>query len=559
MSVVSFFNMVKRWIENLTLWSSAPSKTVGSAAMLIAIAGIVSRILGFFRDRILASHFGAGDVLDAYYAAFRIPDLIYSFLVLGALSVAFIPVFTGLLADKKEEEAWKLTSGILHLMLFVLGMLALFGILFAPWLTGMIAPGFASEKREIVIMLTRVMLLSPIFLAVSAVFGGVLVSFKQFAAYSFAPVFYNIGIICGALFLVPFFGSLGLAWGVVLGSFLHMLVQYPSLYRCGFRYRLYFFHAWKDQTIRRVVRLMIPRSLGMAVNQVSLLIITIFASTLASGSLAVFTLANNIQSVPLGLFGIAFALAVFPSLSFFAAKQREQDFFEILTQTSRRILFFVLPLSLFMIIFRAQFVRVILGSGQFDWEDTILTFQVLGFLSVSLFAQSLIPLFARAFFALQNTKTPFYIALLSTALEIALIPILLPHYAVLGLAIAFSVGSVVNFIFLYFALRRKVSLWDDRAFLSPMLKIFFAALVAGAIAQASKSVFALTISELDTFVKVFLQLLTGLIIGGVSFVAVCHLLRIDELQMVKRFLIYKVLRQPETAVLAEDHPERGDW
>lgn len=551
--------MVKRWVHNLSLWSSTPSKTVGSAALLIAIAGIASRILGFFRDRILASQFGAGDVLDAYYAAFRIPDLIYSFLVLGALSVAFIPVFTELLADKKEDEAWKLTSGILHLLLFLLGILALFGILFAPWLTGLIAPGFVSEKREIVIMLTRVMLLSPIFLAVSAVFGGVLVSFKQFAAYSFAPVFYNIGIICGALFLVPLFGPLGLAWGVVLGSFLHMLVQYPSLYRTGFRYQLYFMHAWKDRALRRVVKLMIPRSLGMAVNQVSLLVMTIFASTLASGSLAVFTLANNIQSVPLGLFGIAFSLAVFPSLSFFAAKKREKDFFEILTQTSRRILFFVLPLSIFMIVFRAQFVRVILGSGQFDWEDTILTFEVLGLLSVSLFAQSLIPLFARAFFALQNTKTPFYIALVSTALQITLIPLLLPRYTVLGLAIAFSVGSIINFVFLYFALRRKVSLWDDRAFLYPMFKILFAALLAGAIAQASKSVFALTISELDTFVKVFLQLLTGLIIGGGAFVVVCHLFQIDELQMVKRFLVYKVLRQPETAALAEDHPERGDW
>lgn len=551
--------MVKRWINNLTLWSSTPSKTVGSAAMLIAVAGIVSRILGFLRDRILASHFGAGDVLDAYYAAFRIPDLIYSFLVLGALSAAFIPVFTSLLADKKEDEAWKLTSGMLHLILFALGVLALFGVFFAPWLIGLIAPGFVLEKREIAIMLTRVMLLSPIFLAVSAVFGGVLVSFKQFAAYSFAPVFYNIGIICGALFLVPLFGSIGLAWGVVLGSFLHMLVQYPSLYRTGFHYQPYFLYAWKDQAVRQVMKLMVPRSLGIAVSQVSLLVTTVFASTLASGSLAVFTLANNIQSVPLGLFGIAFALAVFPSLSFFAAKERENNFFEILTQTSRRILFFVLPLSLSMIIFRAQFVRVILGSGQFDWEDTILTFEVLGLLSVSLFAQSLIPLFARAFFALQNTKTPFYIAFWSVALQIVLIPLLLPQYAVLGLAAAFSVGSIVNLVLLYLALRRRVSVWDDRAFLYPMFKILFAALVAGAIAQASKSVFALTINELDTFVKVFLQLLTGLTIGGVSFVMVCHWFKIDELQMVKRFFINKVLRQPETAVLAEDHPERGDW
>lgn len=551
--------MVRRFAQKLVFWSSTPSKTVGSAALLIAVAGIASRILGFLRDRILASQFGAGDVLDAYYAAFRIPDLIYSFLVLGALSAAFVPIFTEFLAEKKEDQAWRLTSGVLHLMLFCLGALAFVGIVFAPFLTELIAPGFVLEKREIVIMLTRVMLLSPIFLAVSAVFGGVLVSFKQFAAYSFAPVFYNVGIICGALFLVPLFGPLGLAWGVVLGSFLHMLVQYPSFRRTGFRYQLHFLHAWKDKAVQRVAKLMIPRSLGMAVNQVSLLVITVFASTLASGSLAVFTLANNIQSVPLGLFGIAFSLAVFPSLSLFAAKKNEKDFFAILTQTSRRILFFVMPLSLCMIIFRAQFVRVILGSGQFDWEDTILTFEVLGILSISLFAQSLIPLFARAFFALQNTKTPFYIALVSTVIQIALIPILLPQYAVLGLAVAFSMGSIVNLILLYLALRSKVSLWDDRAFLYPMFKILFAALVAGAIAQVSKSVFALTISELDTFVKVFLQLLIGMVIGGVSFVAVCHWLKIDELQMVKHFVVYKVLRYPEAAALAEDHPERGDW
>jgi putative peptidoglycan lipid II flippase len=318
-------------------------------------------------------------------------------------------------------------------------------------------------------------------------------------------------------------------------------------------------NAWKDKNVQRVVKLMIPRSLGMGVNQVSLLVVTVFASTLASGSLAVFTLANNIQSVPLGLFGIAFSLAVFPSLSLLIAEKKEKDFFTALSQTSRRILFFVLPLSILMIIFRAQFVRVILGAGDFDWEDTILTFEVLKFLSISLFAQSLIPLFARAFFALQNTKTPLYIALVSEAVHIVLIPILLPEYAVLGLAIAFSVSSILNLVLLYAALRTKISFWDDRAFLFPVLKIFIAALIAGAIAQASKSVFALTTNELDTFVEVFLQLILGLAIGGTSFVVLCHWFRIDELQMVKRFIVCKVLRQPETAALAEDHPERGDW
>lgn len=551
--------MIKRWIYNVVLWGNTPSKTVGGAALLIAVAGIASRILGFLRDRILAAHFGAGDILDAYYAAFRIPDMIYNLLVLGALGAAFVPVFTGLLVAKKENEAWRLTSGVLHLLLCVLGALSLLGALFAPWLTDLIAPGFSGEKRELTILLSRIMLLSPVLLSVSAVFGGALVSFKRFAAYSFAPIFYNIGIICGVLFLTRFLGTAGLAWGVVLGALLHMLVQYPAVRQSGFRYQWYFVNVWKDEGVRRVARLMIPRSLGIAVNQVSLLVMTIFASMLASGSLAVFTLANNIQSVPLGLFGIAFSMAVFPSLSFLIAEKKQKDFFVVFSQTARRILFFVLPLSIFMIIFRAQFVRVILGAGQFDWEDTILTFEVLKFLSLSLFAQSLIPLFARAFFALQNTKTPFYMALISEAVHIALIPLLLPYYAVEGLAIAFSVGSILNLFLLYSALRKTIVVWDDRIFLLPMLKIFVAAFLAGAIAQISKFAFALTTNELDTFIEVFLQLMTGLLIGGSSFVLICHWFKIDELQMIKRFFLNKVLRQPETAALAEDHPERGDW
>lgn len=524
----------------------------------MALAGVGSRLLGFVRDRILASQFGAGDVLDAYYAAFRIPDLLYSFLVLGALSAAFIPVFTGLVARSQEEDAWKLASGLLHIVLFSMVALSLIGIIFAPWLIEWIVPGFSADKQTLVVTLMRVMLVSPLFLVISAVFGGVLVSFKQFGAYALAPILYNVGIISGVLFFVPFIGVVGLGWGVVFGAFLHMAIQYPSMRRAGFRYQPQFFSAWKDPLVRHVLRLMVPRSLGIGVNQVSLLVVTIFASTLASGSLAVFTLANNIQSVPLGLFGIAFSLAVFPSLSLFIAQQKEKDFFMTLAQTSRRILFFVLPISVLMIVFRAQFVRVILGTGDFDWEDTILTFEVLKFLSVSLFAQSLIPLFARAFFALQNTKVPLYIALASETVHILLIPLLLPQYAVLGLAIAFSVSSILNFVLLYGMLRRTVHFWDDRAFLFPILKILVAAIVAGVIAQGSKSIFAFTTNELDTFIEVFLQLATGLAIGGAVFVFLSHWFQVDELKMVKRFILCKILRQPETPAFAADHPERGN-
>jgi putative peptidoglycan lipid II flippase len=184
---------------------------------------------------------------------------------------------------------------------------------------------------------------------------------------------------------------------------------------------------------------------------------------------------------------------------------------------------------------------------------------VLKFLIMSLFAQSLIPLFARAFFALQNTKTPLYIALVSEVVHIALIPMLLPYYAVEGLAIAFSLGTILNFSLLYIFLRKSLPSWEDKKIIVPVGKILLASLLAGVVAQLSKSIFALSANELDTFIEVFLQLFIGFAIGGGAYVFFAHWLKIEELVYVKRFLLCRLLRQPQAAVLAEDHPERGDW
>lgn len=549
-----------RIVRRLWQWSERPVETLGGAAFIIALAGIASRLLGFVRDRLLASSFGAGDLLDAYYAAFRLPDLIYGFLVLGALSAAFIPVFTELIAHEKREEAWRLVQGALQWLIVFLGAAALVGILFASQIALWIAPGFSPEKQELVALLTRVMLLSPVFLAVSAVLGGVLVSFKQFLAYSFAPVFYNIGIIFGIVILFPFLGPAGLAWGVVLGAFLHMAVQIPAFRRAGYKAQLVSLaHSWRDEALRKVVRLMIPRSLAVAVNQVSLVIVTVFASTLVSGSLAAFTLAINIQSIPLGLFGIAFSLASFPVLSTLAAKKEYDEFFKIFSQTAKRILYFVLPLSFLLIIFRAEIVRVVLGTGAFNWEDTILTFTVLGWLAVSLFAQSLVPLFVRAFFALQDTRTPLFAALASEAVHLSLIPMLLPRYEVAGLAIAFSVGSIVNFSLLYLALRHRVSEWKDRDILTGVAKIAVVAFLAALIAQYSKGIFALTIDRLDTFIEVAAKLGLGVVIGTATYIFASAFFRLPEYAQVKRFIWCRLLRRPETVALTEDHPEKGDW
>ncbi len=530
--------MIKK-IINSKILNGCPVETVAGAALVISIAGIASRVLGLVRDRILASQFGAGDVLDVYYAAFRIPDLVYNLLVVGALSAAFIPVFTHLVAGKKKEEAIILSSGVVTLLAVSIATISLLFVIFAPFAIKFITPGFSSEKMGEVVDFTRIMFLSPLFLGISAVFGGILVSYKRFLVYSLAPIMYNAGIIFGALVFVRFWGSIGLAWGVVLGAFFHMLIQYPAAKKAGFKYSFSPAKSICDKNVRKVLTLMIPRSLGVAVNQINLLVITIFASTLAAGSLAVFNFANNIQSVPLGLFGISFAVAAFPHLSSATGKENRQEFVRIFSRTFRRIIFFVIPMSVFIFVLRAEIVRAILGGGQFDWEDTVKTLNVLGILSISLFAQSLIPLLARSFYSICDTKIPFYAALISEAVNILLVILLIGDFQIMSLAIAFSVSGILNMLLLIFVLRKKVGYLDDRKIISSFFKIGFSSLAAGAAIQLARYYLGNFIS-LDTLAEVLSQIVISGSVGVVVFLISCYYFGIEEFYDFKKSIWIKI-------------------
>ena len=531
------------------------NKTVGGAALVIAFFGVVSRLLGFVRDRILAGTFGAGDVLDAYYAAFRIPDFLYGLLVAGALSAAFVPVFTELREKKNERSAWDLASGVFALLLLLLGLVSIVSAIFAEPLVRSIVPGFSPEKQGLSINLTRVMLIGPIFLGMSAVFGSVLVSFRNFIVFSLAPVFYNIGIILGAVVFSRFFGPVGLAMGVVLGTAMHAFVQYPSVRKAGFVFSFRRALA-TNREVWRVIKLMVPRSLGIAVGQVSFLVVTFFASALASGTLSAFTLANNIQSVPLGLFGVAFSLAAFPTLSGFAVKEEYRRFAETLLKTSRKVLFFVIPVSFMMIALRAQIVRVILGTGHFDWEDTRITFEILGVLSASLFAQSLIPLFARAFFSLQDTKTPLFLAVFSEAIHVGVLAAFVGKLGPLSLALSFSVASTVNVILLYIFLRSRIEGWNDRTFFVFLGRVSVASIFSIAAVQFGKFFFGLGNVELDTFAVVFSELLLSGALGIMAFVAAAWAFKMEELESVRCFVVSRFLRQPQLLKEAEEESSR---
>ncbi|HHE45967.1 MAG TPA: murein biosynthesis integral membrane protein MurJ [Candidatus Moranbacteria bacterium] len=541
--------MIRKIIKNNFI-NSHISNSVASAAFLITVAGLVSRILGLFRDRLLASTFGAGDVLDAYYAAFRIPDLIYNLLILGALSAAFVPVFAGLIGRHKKTEAWELANGILNLAMLAIIILSLFLYFFTPQLMKLIAPGFSSEKMSLAVRLTQVMFLSPLFLGISGIFSGVLISFKRFLIYSLAPIFYNGGIIVGILVFVKIWGPVGLAWGVVLGAFLHMIIQYPAVRQTGFKYHWLFWEHLKNRNVRKVFTLMIPRTMGIMVNQVNLLVITIFASLLASGSLAVFSFAQNLQSVPLGIIGISFAIAVFPTLSSLFANKKKTVFIKAFSQTFRQVLFFVIPLSVFILLLRAQIVRVILGAGKFDWEDTVLTFQCLGIFSLSLFAQSVVPLLARTFYAMHNTKTPFYIALASEAVNILTVVLLIGKYKILSLAMAFSLASLVQMLLLLFFLHLKLNTLDDRKIIISISKIILATFFAGVVAQISKYLVS-SVVNLNKFWGVFTQLSVSIILGGAVFLVVCQLIKAEEFMDFRKSLSKKIF-QRKKLFLEED-------
>ncbi len=461
---------------------------LGKATAIIAILTLVSRLMGFVRDLFLASQLGASTQTDIYFTAFRIPDLIYNLLILGTLSAAFIPVFTDYYL-KNKTEAWRIANSVLNLGIILVGGLSLIIFVFAKPLVSVVAPGFSEEALNQTVSLTRIFLLSPIIFTISSVFSSTLISFKKFIWVNTAPLFYNAGIIIGIIFFWPMWGLPGVALGVILGAILHALIQLPQLISLGFQWRPII--AWKNAGVKKVVRLFLPRVLGLDISYVNLIIVSIVGSTLVGGTISAFNFANNIQSVPLGIFAISTTLAVFPVLSEEYAKKQYNAFINTFNRAFVRILFFMLPLSILMLLLRAHVVRLLLGYGACDWTCTITTFDALGLLSISLVAQSLVPLLSRAFYARQNTKIPLFISLAAMAINGLLSWQLSYGLGIIGIALGFVIASAFQLILLMIYLHReiqhdlrsnKIIRESDYYIVSSSTKIMISAMVSGLVA-----------------------------------------------------------------------------
>jgi len=502
--------------------------SVKGATWILIVTLTISNILGMIRDHFLAQKIPT-DLLDTYYTAFRLPDLIFNLLILGAIAAAFIPVFTQYLSKEKKEEAWHIANSFLNISILILIASCLLLAVFMPKLIPLLVPQFGLEKQELTIRLARLMLLSPLFFGISYIFGGILNSFKRFLAYSTAPLVYNISIIIATLFLADKYNVWGIAVGVVIGAFLHMLIQIPIAIKLGYRYQSSFdFH---HSGVRKIFKLMLPRTIGLGAMQLMLLAFTFIASGLAAGSIAIFSLADNIQTMPVVVFGTSFATAIFPSLSESYSKGENERFLNYIWKGIRSILYLLIPASIGVILLRAQIVRLILGSGFFGWDQTVSTANTLGYLALSLFAQGLVSILARAFYAVHNTKTPMYISIISFASSIIFAFIFSPGMGVEGLGLAFSLGSFLNVILLYIYLRMELPQMKkyEKNNLSFIAKILLATVIMGLLVQFTKWFSGGLMGDLDRVWQVLTQTLFSIFVGAGVYLSITWYLGCEEI------------------------------
>lgn len=530
--------MIKRLFHKQT-------KSIGGATGVLAVSYIISGILGIFRDRLLVSVFGTGIETSIYFAAFRIPDLVYNILIVGGVIVAFLPLFAEYFSEN-EEKAWEMTNYVLNIFLFFLlfGSLILFFL--SPWLMGFIAPGFSPEHQGILLHLVQLLFLSPILLGVSSIFSGILQYFHRFLIFALAPILYNIGIIFGIIFLVPHFGLFGAGLGVIIGAVLHLLVQIPSAIGCGFNYKILL--SFRYPAVSRIFKLMTPRVVAILSNQINLFILTSIASGIADNAIAIFSFAKNIQGLPVGILGMSLATAIFPVFSRLWVNGEKVKFVEKFSSIFSQSLFIMIPVSVFTLVMSNQIVRLILGKMDFEAEKLISV--SLELLSFSILTWALIPLVTRAFFSFQNSRTPALTTLFSVFMNLSTSFLFIwllgfsnifsnfirsvtglyeiQNIAVIGLSMAFSLSSILQILLLMFCLYKKIGDFGTKTLLTSFIKTTLISIFSGIFiffVLLKTSV----LFDTNAFFGLFWQTVFAGGIGFFVFILMCLFFKIPEL------------------------------
>jgi putative peptidoglycan lipid II flippase len=534
---------------------AAPIRGLHQAAYLLAALTLASQLLALLRDRTFAHMFGAGEALDLYYAAFRVPDLVFALVSSLVSAYVLIPRITGM---DRESTRRLLSESATFLFVFG-GLICMVLAVFMPEFLAYLYPKLAaSPMRDDFIFFSRLLLFQPILLGLSGVLGSVTQVHRRFTLFAISPVLYNLGIIFGTLALYPRFGLTGIGIGVIVGAVAYLAVNVPVVMEAGVfpRFRLPTYEVFSS-----VVRDSVPRSLALAMGSITALLLTSLASRIGTGAVSVFTLAGNLASVPLALIGSSYAVAAFPALSAASAADKRQEFTNILSASARHIILWSLVSLGLIVVLRAHLVRVILGTGAFDWEATRLTAALLALLTVGLVAQGLILLFSRALYAVRQSWLPFFYQLaggfLTVALAVVLLKISSPLPSMLAtflkvddvagstillIALAASIGQIILACLSLYALR-KVSPGLAGTLSRSVADGLVAALAGGAAAYFTLMLEG-GIAPLTTLLAVFTQGLLAGIVGLSAAALALYFIENEEFRIVMNALS-KLIKRAE--------------
>lgn len=448
-----------------------------SAAIVIMATIILSQLLGIIRLRLLASIFGASNTLGVYFASAKMPEFLFQLIIAGALSSAFIPVFSDYLVKGREKEAHTIASTLLVLSLIIFSLFSVIVFIFAHSISAILAPGFSPSQLDLMTSLMRIIIFGEIIFIVGSFLSAILQSYNHFFIPGIASASYNLGIIIGIVFLHPFLGIFSAAYGVVLGALIFVLIQIPLVRKIGFNFKpTLSIEFIKNSAVLDVFKLIWPRTVSIAIFQLGTLVTLTLVSYLQDPgrNYVILDFAQTLAFAPVALIGQSIAQAAFPVLS--KEKDRLADFTTTFLTSFTQLFYLILPVSVLILVLRIPLVRLVYGASEFDWAATVLTGRTLAFFSISLFAQALVYLVSRAFYALHDTKTPLIIGAATTFLMIFMgaVFIFVYHLGIESIALAFSIASILNFLIMFIALYFKVGGFPKKVFLISISKILLA-------------------------------------------------------------------------------------
>lgn len=517
--------MFKRLIEK-------ESSSILSAAAIIMAASLSSALLGLIRTRLLISYFYADKaIVDVFWAAFRLPDMVFQIIVVGALSSAFIPVFSRFIGNQRESN--RIASSMINVVMLIMLVLSLVIIIWAYPLSRLIAGGFSDPQLMLMANLTRIMAAAQLFFGFSSFLTGIIQSHRRFLVPALSPILYNLGIIIGIVTLGPWLGIYGPALGVVIGALLHLLAQLPLAIKLGFRY-LPVIHG-NHGAVREMGRLMLPRVLTLSLSQIEATAIITFSSWLSVGSVTVMAIAQQLAGVPVRLIGVPIGQASLPFFAKNTAKNNLRELAEMVNHTILEMLYLALPASAIILVLRIPLVRLAYGADSFPWAETVLTGKLVAILAVAIAARSLTHILVRVFYALHNTTIPLLINLIATVVNVSLSYYFLfvVKSGVLGMAFAITTASLIEtailtgvlYSYAQFALRHL--LW-------PLTKILATTLIMGVGLWVPLRLLDTLIFDTTRTVPLIALTITVGLIGLVVYLGLSALFRIQELTVFAR-------------------------